>query len=137
MKANLISLAIVLVFAGWGIFHLGEVEWTAAKMAGAAICGVSLPLLVVARLQLGGSFSLRAKAQALVTTGLYARIRNPIYVFAVLFTVGLSLLLANWLLLLFAVVITPVQMYRARNEERVLAAAFGEEYERYKRSTWF
>src|SRR5260370_4431803 len=135
MKANLITLAIVLVVVGWGIVHLGEVEWTAAKAAGAVMCGVSLPLLVVARLQLGASFSARAKARALVTTGLYARLRNPIYVFGVLFILGLSLLLANWILFLFALVIIPMQMYRARNDERVLAAPFGEVDERYKDAT--
>jgi protein-S-isoprenylcysteine O-methyltransferase Ste14 len=30
-----------------------------------------------------------------------------------------------------------MQIARARKEERVLAAAFGEEYERYKAGTWF
>jgi protein-S-isoprenylcysteine O-methyltransferase Ste14 len=36
-----------------------------------------------------------------------------------------------------ALVIVPLQVVRSRREERVLAEAFGEEYERYKSKTWF
>lgn len=46
----------------------------------AVILGLpSLVLLILARIELGGAFSVRPKAQALVTHGLYSRIRNPIY----------------------------------------------------------
>jgi hypothetical protein len=40
--------------------------------------------------------------------------------------------LGNPVLLLVVGVLIPVQAYRARKEEAVLAAAFGEEYARYK-----
>jgi protein-S-isoprenylcysteine O-methyltransferase Ste14 len=93
-------------------------------------------LLLIARIQLGGAFSIKAKAQKLVTTGLYSRIRNPIYVFGGLFVVGFSLYLGPIWLLLFIVLI-PVQIARARQEEKVLAEKFGEDYQRYKAKTWF
>jgi protein-S-isoprenylcysteine O-methyltransferase Ste14 len=86
---------------------------------------------------LGASFSVGAKARKLVTTGLYSRIRNPIYVFAAMFLVGLAIVLGSWWLAIFVAVLMPVQVYRARKEEEVLAAAFGEEYARYKAQTWF
>ena len=57
-------------------------------MAGAVIGLPSLALLVLARLELGSSFSVRPKAQTLVTHGLYSRIRNPIYVFGGLVFAG-------------------------------------------------
>ena len=63
------------------------------KIAGAAMPAASLALLIVARLQLGASFSVQAKAKKLVTTGIYSRIRNPIYVFGGVLLVGLSMLL--------------------------------------------
>jgi len=113
------------------------VEWNAVRIVGAAIAIVSLALLVVARLQLGAAFSVRAKAKKLVTTGLYSRIRNPIYVFSAMFLVGLVIVSEHWLLLLPIALLIPMQIARARKEERVLAAAFGEEYERYKAGTWF
>jgi protein-S-isoprenylcysteine O-methyltransferase Ste14 len=86
---------------------------------------------------LGAAFSVRAKAKKLVTTGIYSRIRNPIYVFGELLLIGASMLVERWEILLLVAVLVPLQMVRARREARVLAAAFGEEYARYKAGTWF
>ena len=114
-----------------------EIAWSTARIVGAVIVGISLPLFVLARWQLGSSFSIRAKAGTLVTTGLYSRIRNPIYLFGGLLTVGLSLFVSAWGPLVVAAVLVPLQVSRVRKEEQVLAQAFGDEYERYKRQTWF
>jgi protein-S-isoprenylcysteine O-methyltransferase Ste14 len=137
VKSNLLTLAVIIVTVASLLVYAPEVDWSAVKVIGAVIAGISLPLFVLARWQLGSSFSVKAKASRLVTTGLYSRIRNPIYVFGGLFIVGLSLLLSPWGPLVVALVIVPMQVVRARREERVLAEAFGEEYERYKSRTWF
>jgi len=137
MRANVITLALILGAVVWLLMHAYLVEWNAVKVAGAVVAGVSLVLLVVARLQLGAAFSVKAKAKTLVTTGLYSRIRNPIYVFGALMLVGMSVVLGNWVLLFLVALLTPVQMMRARKEEAVLAEAFGEKYARYKAGTWF
>jgi protein-S-isoprenylcysteine O-methyltransferase Ste14 len=137
VKSNLLTLAVIIVIVASLLVYAPEVDWSTAKVIGAVIVGISFPLFVLARWQLGGSFSVKAKASRLVTTGLYSRIRNPIYLFGGLFTVGLSLCLSPWGPLVVALVIVPLQVVRARREERVLAEAFGEEYERYKSKTWF
>jgi protein-S-isoprenylcysteine O-methyltransferase Ste14 len=137
VKSNLLTLAVIIVTVASLLVYAPEVDWSAVKVIGAVIAGISFPLFVLARWQLGSSFSVKAKASRLVTTGLYSRIRNPIYVFGGLFIVGLSLLLSPWGPLVVALVIVPMQVVRARREERVLAEAFGEEYERYKSRTWF
>jgi protein-S-isoprenylcysteine O-methyltransferase Ste14 len=137
VKSNLLTLAVIIVIVASLLVYAPEVDWSTAKVIGAVIAGISFPLFVLARWQLGGSFSVKAKASRLVTTGLYSRIRNPIYLFGGLFTVGLSLFLSPWGPLVVALVIVPLQVARSRREERVLAEAFGEEYERYKSKTWF
>jgi protein-S-isoprenylcysteine O-methyltransferase Ste14 len=137
MKLNLITLAMFIVGVVWACLYAPSVDWNGVTIVGAAIAGVSLVLLVVARLQLGASFSVQAKAKKLVTTGLYSRIRNPIYVFGELLLIGVSMLVERWEILLLAAVLVPMQIARARKESRVLAAAFGEEYARYKAGTWF
>jgi len=88
-------------------------------------------------LQLGSAFSVEAKASKLVRTGLYSRIRNPIYVFGGLLIVGLLLLAGRPVLLLLLLVLVPLQVVRVRREEQVLSEKFGAEYEEYKRETWF
>ena len=137
MKTNVLTLAIVMFTLMILVVHAPEVDWSTEKVIGAVIVGISFPLFMLARWQLGSSFSVKAKASRLVTTGLYSRVRNPIYLFGGLFIAGLSLFVSVWGPLVVALVIVPLQVVRARREERVLAEAFGEEYERYKSKTWF
>ena len=137
MKTNLITLGVVLVGAMLMGVQMWNIEWNTVRIAGAAIAVASLALLVVARLQLGAAFSVRPRAKKLVTTGIYSRVRNPIYVVGEIFLVGVSMLLERWEVLLLAAALVPLQVVRAKKEEQVLTAAFGEEYLRYKAGTWF
>jgi protein-S-isoprenylcysteine O-methyltransferase Ste14 len=137
VKQNVITLVLVAVGVVFYIrFALGQ-PWTTWHIAGLAIAIPSFVLFVMARLTLGRSFSLQAKATALVTTGIYARIRNPIYVFGGLMLAGALVWVHQlWWLLIFAVLV-PMQVLRARKEEQVLEEKFGDEYREYKRKTWF
>jgi protein-S-isoprenylcysteine O-methyltransferase Ste14 len=137
MKTNLTTLAVVLMALAWGVVQVWGQPWTSMRIAGAVIGLPSVALLILARIQLGGSFSVGAKAQALVTRGLYSRIRNPIYVFGGLTIAGAFLFfrLPKFLWLLAALI--PLQIYRVRKEEQVLAAKFGDEYWAYRARTWF
>lgn len=88
-------------------------------------------------MQLGRAFSVRAKATTLVTTGLYTRIRNPIYLFGSLMVVGFIVWADKpWYLLIFLALI-PLQLHRSHKEEQVLEGKFGEAYIDYKLRTWF
>jgi protein-S-isoprenylcysteine O-methyltransferase Ste14 len=137
MKTNVITLVIALAaFTLIGV-HYSRQPWTPMRIAGAAIGLPSLALLVLARVQLGGSFSVRPKAQKLVTHGLYSRFRNPIYVFGELAIVGIFLFINQPVYLGILVVLVPLQIYRSRQEGKVLEANFGEEYRQYKARTWF
>lgn len=91
----------------------------------------------VARIQLGRSFSLRAKATELVASGIYAKIRNPVYVFGTVILVGFILWFNKPIWLLALVVIVPMQVLRARKEAQVLEAKFGDQYRAYRAKTWF
>jgi protein-S-isoprenylcysteine O-methyltransferase Ste14 len=139
MKTNLITLVAGLTALGMLVFlHRGEAPWTALRIAGAVLGLASAVLLVVSRIQLGASFAVKAKAHALVTSGIYSRIRHPIYVFSSLMMVGIALYFDQlWFLLVVVLVLVPMQIYRARREEQVLMDAFGEEYAHYKASSWF
>ena len=137
MKANIVTLVvIVLGLTFLGIRYAHE-PWTPIRIAAVIIGLPSLVLLIVARIELGGSFSVRPKAQALVTHGLYSRIRNPIYVFGALTVAAVLLFVNKPLALSLLVVIIPLQIYRARQEEKILEAKFGEEYRQYRAHTWF
>jgi protein-S-isoprenylcysteine O-methyltransferase Ste14 len=137
MKLNIATLAVIVIAAVLFGMHAREVAWTPLRIAGAAIAAPAFLLFILARFQLGRSFSVEAKATTLVTTGLYSRIRNPIYVFGGLMIAGVILWTQKpWFLLCF-LILTPMQIYRSRKEEQVLAEKFGAVYQDYKRQTWF
>jgi protein-S-isoprenylcysteine O-methyltransferase Ste14 len=111
--------------------------WSATRSVGTVLVVVGLSFIGVARYQLGRSFSIKPEAHALVTTGLYSKIRNPIYVFGMVMITGLILILGRpegWFVLAAVIV---AQTLRARREARVLEAAFGDAYREYRRKTWF
>lgn len=110
---------------------------TAVWLLALGLSVVCAALWVVARLELGQSFSVGAEANELVTTGLYRHVRNPIYVFGTAAFLLVLLSLQGWQALVVWAVLVPVQVVRARREQQVLAQAFGDEYAAYRASTWF
>jgi protein-S-isoprenylcysteine O-methyltransferase Ste14 len=111
--------------------------WDAMRWAGLLLALTGFVLLTVARITLGNSFSVTAQARQLVTTGIYSKIRNPVYVFSAMGLSGLVLYLHVPKFLLLLVPLAILQVVRARAEEKVLRAAFGEAYEEYRSRTWF
>src|SRR5437868_6284404 len=102
MKLNVGTLIVPVIVLGFLLFFYGgRIVWTPWRFVGLAIAAPAFVLLVVARLQLGRAFSVQAKASTLVTTGLYSRIRNPIYVFGALLSVGIFIFMHRpwWLLI--------------------------------------
>jgi protein-S-isoprenylcysteine O-methyltransferase Ste14 len=121
----------LLVFAVWTRPH-------SPLLAGALVASaLAFPLWITARIQLGSAFSFRAKAHHLVTTGLYSRIRHPVYLFGSIAGMASVLALQVWWVFLLALLLEPITVMRAIREERVLEARFGEEYVRYRAQTWF
>ncbi len=121
----------LLVFAVWKRPH------TPTLAVAVIVAVASFPLWILARLQLGSAFSFRANADHLVTTGLYSRFRHPVYLFGSIAGVASLVALQVWWALVVALLLSPITIVRAIREERVLRAAFGEEYERYRSRTWF
>lgn len=125
---------VVLVLLAWIGFHP---PWTPLRIAGLAAMAVGFVLLTVARITLGNSFSIAPEARKLVTRGIYSKVRNPVYVFSTIGIAGFFIYIERPVLLLLLVVIIPMQILRARAEAKVLEAKFGDEYRRYRASTWF
>jgi protein-S-isoprenylcysteine O-methyltransferase Ste14 len=137
MRANILTFIAIVVGAVILFRQAVELPWTPNRIFGIAIALPALLLLLTARIQLGRAFSIRAKARDLVTTGLYSRIRNPIYVFGSLMILGIIIWSGKLLFLLFLAILIPVQIYRSRKESGVLEAKFGDEYRQYRQKTWF
>ncbi len=137
LKSNMGTLGLIVLAALAFGLHAWKLPWTPPRIIGVSVALPSFLLLCVARVQLGDAFSARAKASSLVTTGVYSRIRNPIYVFGALTIAGIIVWMNRpWFFLVFVLLI-PMQWRRSRNEVRVLEEKFGPAYLDYKRRTWF
>src|SRR5262249_10517189 len=138
LKLNIGTLLLVVVLLGFLLFRFsGALAWTPWQIVGLVIFVPAFLLFALARIELGRAFSIKATASTLVTTGLYARIRNPIYVFGALMSVGIFVFAHRPWWLLIWVPLIPLQVRRVRKEAQVLEAKFGDAYRDYKRRTWF
>ena len=129
-----LDLAVYLVFLAFAAWFGPHVT---AWYVGIVLAAVSVPWWFAARWQLGRSFSVSAQARGLVTGGLYSKLRHPVYVFGSVAWGAALMLLQGWSAIVIWLGIVAVEAVRARREELVLAEAFGEEYEEYRRRTWF
>jgi protein-S-isoprenylcysteine O-methyltransferase Ste14 len=130
---KLIDAGAFLVFAGILAAHW---QWDARYLIGMAIGATGFVLWMVARRQLGASFSVTAQARKLVTTGLYSKFSNPIYLFAGVAYLGLFIAWGKWIPGVCFLLFYSFQFARAKKESKVLEQAFGDEYRRYKAGTW-
>jgi protein-S-isoprenylcysteine O-methyltransferase Ste14 len=70
---------------------------------------------------------------ALVTDGIFCRLRNPMYVGATLILAGLAILLASdWMLVMTILFVPVIHFGVVKREERYLEAKFGDAYRSYK-----
>ncbi|MFI5118668.1 MAG: methyltransferase family protein [Terriglobales bacterium] len=125
------------LYAVYFVFVHGPGPRDAVRWVGLTVSLIGLTGVILARYTLGRSFSIAPKATELVTSGIYSRIRNPIYVSSTIFILGLVVMMrrASWLALLLIIII-PMQIIRARREARVLEEKFGDAYREYRKRTW-
>jgi protein-S-isoprenylcysteine O-methyltransferase Ste14 len=97
-----------------------------------ASAGLGVPALLAFR-KAGTHVEPWKPASALVTGGIFRRLRNPMYVGLMLFLIGLAIALASDGMLVMTVVFAlAIHFGVVRREERYLAAKFGEAYRRYR-----
>jgi len=71
----------------------------------------------------------------LVTNGPYSRMRHPLYTAMFGYGIGLALVTANWVFIVFALVVIASMFARVPKEEKMMLEAFGDEYEAYMQRT--
>jgi protein-S-isoprenylcysteine O-methyltransferase Ste14 len=113
-------------------------ESAAVRFIGLALYGLGMALTNWAQVRLGRQFSVDVTIQEnhqLVTDGPYRRLRHPRYLGILLFTIGIALVFRSWLGLILVAVLIGVLLWRIYDEEALMHAEFGEEWEAYCRTT--
>ena len=111
---------------------------TIARGVGMAMVALAMLLFAFAFLSFGNSWRVgfdRQTPGALVTTGIFALSRNPIYVSLNLWFIGVALINGTLLFVVFAVAAAGFLHWQMLREERFCAELYGAPYEDYRAGT--
>lgn len=103
---------------------------------GLILCVSGITMNIASLWQLKNSFSIMVEVRKLVNTGVYRFIRHPLYTGELIHLLGVCMLFNNRYSYTFFVVVTTMQLSRAKLEERKLSAHLPE-YRIYKQQTGF
>ena len=105
---------------------------------GLAIGTAGVVLWILSMLTLGPSLAVLPGTNRLVTRGVYRYMRHPIYVGIVLTLSGLFLACGSTICLVYVfTVVIPLNIFRARAEEKALHQQLGNAYQQYHANTLF
>lgn len=111
------------------LFHSGIVSWV-----GVLLCLAGLFLLFLSLVSFGKSFRIgidQDHPDKLVTTGIFAFSRNPIYVGFVFVLLGQFLVFSNWILLVYMAAAIWLLHRQVSREEEYLRNHYGRQYSEY------
>lgn len=112
-----------------------EVEW-----AGVGLTCAGVALAIWARWNLGQNWSAEVSLKVdhqLIRSGPYAFIRHPIYSGLLLAVIGTAVAIGEWRGLLAIIIVAVAIGLKAKREEALMLATFGDLYRQYRYETGF
>jgi protein-S-isoprenylcysteine O-methyltransferase Ste14 len=134
-RIMLLTLPFILVAVVCEVFdpsfaRIGFASGYFLSLAGWFWMGTGLTAFIITMAQ----FIINFPKGELITTGMYAFSRNPIYSSWTVFVLpGLGLILSNWLFFLSALAMGLATVILVKEEERQLSECFGQQYTDYKK----
>jgi protein-S-isoprenylcysteine O-methyltransferase Ste14 len=134
--ANLAALMVVIPIQGMGRFLPVSFWWMGA---GLVVEAAGLGIAIWARRHLAehwsGEITIKV-GHRLIRSGPYKTIRHPIYTGILALYAGTTLVTGEWLALIGLGLAAVAYWRKIRLEEANLLAAFGSDYEAYRRESW-
>ncbi|MCX6815822.1 MAG: isoprenylcysteine carboxylmethyltransferase family protein [Candidatus Aenigmarchaeota archaeon] len=128
---HIVILALIAIFRDQFLF-----KNAIYSVLSLIIAIIGIVLLSIGRIAIDKAFI--SKKERLITSGIYSKIRHPVYTGRILFFIGLALLFKSFIgIILVIALLVPFHIYKARKEEREMLRKFGNKYAKYKKSTLF
>lgn len=121
-----------------GLFAAPLIDFTPLKWVGAALIVAGQIIFLLALLAFGDSWRVGIDKQApgtLITGGVFAVSRNPIFLFVDLYFIGTFLINGTVIFLIFAVLTVAGLHYQILQEEKFLSSNYGKVYRAYQART--
>jgi protein-S-isoprenylcysteine O-methyltransferase Ste14 len=132
-----LGLIVWMIDPGWMAWSAVSVPlWP--RWAAVGVLVLAFGLLVWTLRSLGSNLTdtvVTRQKHSLVVDGPYRWVRHPFYDCAVLLSVAISVIAANWFLLVTGVSLCVLLVFRTRKEEENLVARFGDGYRAYMKRT--
>lgn len=138
LSFRFILVVTFLGYFGWGFWSGNDpvkmnIRSVFSVPAGASLALIGLGLFLYSEIKKHGV----GTAGRLVTTGIYSKIRHPMYIGLVLLHIGLPFIFRSFVAcissILWALIIAVWTCFEEKNLER----RFGQQFIDYKRRTWF
>jgi len=135
-----VGFFVPLIWVASPAFSFAEYALGTGPLVVGVMCLViGLWLFYRSHADLGTNWSITLEVREqhrLITQGVYRRIRHPMYLALALYSIGLALVIPNWVagpsnLIAFAILCA----LRVRAEERMMVEEFGDEYAAYSART--
>ncbi|MHA2141623.1 MAG: methyltransferase [Candidatus Thorarchaeota archaeon] len=147
-KTQAVLSFVILGFLVLSIIYLVGLPWIDwfqvlqyplwLRLTGTLLAIIMTPLLAWIHRELDRQYSAVLEIKSdhqLITTGPYEKVRHPMYTVLALFSLGLSMVTANLLIILFAALLILGFPFWVRIEEAKMIETFGEEYIEYMKRT--
>jgi len=129
---------IFLGYAGWGVWSgVDPVKMNISSYIsipiGVILTVTGFGLFIYSEMKKGGV----GEKEELVSTGIYSKIRHPMYVGIILFHIGYPFMFKSFIACLSTILWAAFIFTWKYFEEKNLERQFGKQYIEYKKKTWF
>lgn len=131
-KTNLLFhiLGITILVISFAILIIKEFKLSVLIYPGIAFIITSIVLTYLSYIHIKKDF---LTAKKVTKSGIYTKVRHPMYLGLILLYIGISLLTSSLLVSIYSIIGILFIVWQAFNEEKYLIKRFGKEYLNYKR----
>jgi len=139
ISATLVFLSALLVTA-WDFIQIQKMTYHfgIVNLLGLILFFTGIPIRYVGKRTLGRYYSYGLRTlphHKLVEHGIYRRVRHPISLAAIIYSLGIPLIFSSFYGFSVMLALIPLILYRIKIEEKMLISKFGDKYREYMRTT--